>query len=79
MSDKGAANTAGELNNGRCPTTEGLTTGVANNVHQNSKFAHLSNFLDYLKNPNLVLTEKGFVGFKMVRDVNDKGGDHLIH
>ncbi|XP_055343402.1 uncharacterized protein LOC129591681 [Paramacrobiotus metropolitanus] len=64
MSDKGAANIAGEFNTGKCVTTEGLTTGTANNPHANAKFAQLCNLLDCLKNPNLVLTDKGFATFK---------------
>ncbi|OWA54687.1 hypothetical protein BV898_19086 [Hypsibius exemplaris] len=64
MSDKGAANTIGEFNTGRCPTTAGLTTGSGNNVHVNAHFANLCNLLDCLKNPNLILTPAGFTEFK---------------
>ena len=67
MSDKGAANTIGELNSGCCPTTEGSTTGLANNTQGDAKFVLVCNLLDYLKNPNLVLTPAGFSGFKTVK------------
>lgn len=66
MWDKGAANILGDFNSGRCPTTEGLTTGTATNLHQNPKFAHLCNLLDCFRNPNLITADRGFATFRLV-------------